>query len=83
MSVRAYLTGVPIQLDALYLRYLVQRDQIEEMMELYKTHTAQDQMMAEEPSKNIQKAETGDDGEVDFFAQQQNKGKKKKKKGGK
>ncbi len=73
---------VIIQMDALDLRYLVQRDQIEEMMELYKTHTAQEEMMAEEPTKNIQKAETGDDGEVDFFSQQQKKGKKKKKKGG-
>lgn len=69
--------------DAPYRRYLVQRDQIEQMMDLYKTHTEQEKMMADEPTKNIQKAETGADGEADFFTQQQNKGKKKKKKSGK
>ena len=55
-------------------------------MSLYKTHQGQDELKEAKPDAVIVKAETGDDGEMDFFAQQQQqsdqKKKKKKKKGG-
>ena len=56
-------------------------------MSLYKTHQGQDELKEAKPDAVIVKAETGDDGEVDFFTQQQQqksdqKKKKKKKKGG-
>jgi hypothetical protein len=75
-----------LQLPCPPRRYLVQRDQIEELMSLYKTHQGQDELKEAKPDAVIVKAETGDDGEMDFFAQQQQKSdqkkKKKKKKGG-
>ena len=49
-------------------------------MELYNTVRKQEELMEEQPTKNVVRAETGDDGEADFFSAQQNKGKKKKKK---
>lgn len=64
----------------LCLRYLVQRDQIEQMMELYKAQTKQAEIITQNPEANIELAGTGDDGEMDFFTQQQNRGKKKNKK---
>ena len=62
----------------LHLRYLVQRDQIEELMELYKTRQDQAAIRAANPTKNIVDVETGDDGKADFFTQQQKKAAKKK-----
>ena len=60
----------------------MQRDQIEELMELYKTRQDQAEIRAANPTKAIVDVETGDDGKLDFFAQQQKKAAKKKGKKG-
>ena len=59
-------------------RYLVQRGQIENLMDMYQIRQGHQEKQAES-TVVLAKPETGDTGEVDFFAQAQTGGPKKKK----